>query len=105
MPAASVEGLRCTRCDNEWVPRVAGRKPKNCPRCNSPYWDRARLQAVEGRTITREDVAIVRVDDYYVARSVQTGRWLGAGAADRDDAIEALARDVIAAQSWHPWEG
>jgi hypothetical protein len=37
----------CTRCEIEpgvpfsWIKRVAGR-PKRCPNCNSPAWDRER---------------------------------------------------------------
>lgn len=30
--------LKCLRCGNEWQPKVA--KPKVCPRCHSPYWNR-----------------------------------------------------------------
>jgi len=32
---------RCTRCGHRWLPRAA-RKPVQCPRCHSPYWDRER---------------------------------------------------------------
>jgi predicted Zn-ribbon and HTH transcriptional regulator len=36
-----VDGWRCERCEHEWVPRTDA-KPKVCPRCKSPYWDRPR---------------------------------------------------------------
>lgn len=32
--------LHCTRCGHYWKPRNG--KPKACPKCNSPYWDRDR---------------------------------------------------------------
>jgi hypothetical protein len=31
----------CLRCDREWFSRIE--HPLNCPRCNSPYWDRPRI--------------------------------------------------------------
>jgi hypothetical protein len=34
--------MNCLRCDNQWEPRIDGR-PKNCPQCKSPLWDRARV--------------------------------------------------------------
>jgi ribosomal protein L37E len=34
--------LTCTRCLSRWWPRSPAR-PKRCPRCGSPYWDRARV--------------------------------------------------------------
>jgi predicted RNA-binding Zn-ribbon protein involved in translation (DUF1610 family) len=37
-----IEGLRCTRCGHEWVPRRDWH-PFVCPRCKSPFWDRARM--------------------------------------------------------------
>jgi len=33
--------LRCTRCGHRW-PRRKESKPKQCPACHSPYWDRPR---------------------------------------------------------------
>lgn len=33
--------LNCTRCGHVWTPRVKDR-PKFCPKCNSPYWDKER---------------------------------------------------------------
>lgn len=38
---------KCTRCGHEWVPNRKDSVAKKCPKCKSPYWNRAR---------TREDV-------------------------------------------------
>lgn len=36
----------CTRCKHKWYPRlrpgVDPEKPRTCPNCNSPWWDRPR---------------------------------------------------------------
>jgi hypothetical protein len=34
--------LTCTRCGHSWYPRNPSVKPKYCPKCNSPYWDKPR---------------------------------------------------------------
>lgn len=34
----SLNGCRC-RCGHEWLPRTSS-KPRVCPRCKSPYWDK-----------------------------------------------------------------
>lgn len=31
--------LHCKRCGHKWIPR-GNSKPKRCPDCNSPYWDK-----------------------------------------------------------------
>jgi Zn finger protein HypA/HybF involved in hydrogenase expression len=33
-----IVGCRCMRCNHTWVPR--GKKPRFCPKCKSPYWDK-----------------------------------------------------------------
>ena len=33
----------CLRCGKAWWPR-SQRKPKRCPRCKNPYWDRPRQE-------------------------------------------------------------
>ena len=35
-------GCRC-RCGHEWLPRDATDKPRVCPKCKSPNWDRPKL--------------------------------------------------------------
>jgi len=32
-------GCRC-RCGHEWLPRHKDDKPRVCPKCKSPNWDR-----------------------------------------------------------------
>jgi hypothetical protein len=34
--------LACIRCGHTWIPRNT-QPPKFCPHCNSPYWDKPRL--------------------------------------------------------------
>ncbi|KKK90963.1 hypothetical protein LCGC14_2717700, partial [marine sediment metagenome] len=34
--------LTCNRCGYEWIPR-SDKRPKNCPKCASPYWDKERV--------------------------------------------------------------
>lgn len=36
-----VTSLSCTRCNHKWLPR-SNKKPKVCPNCNSPYWNKER---------------------------------------------------------------
>ena len=36
-------GCRC-RCGHEWLPRNAADKPRVCPRCKSPNWDRQKVK-------------------------------------------------------------
>ncbi len=31
----------CERCFHKWIPRTT-EKPRVCPKCKSPYWDRKR---------------------------------------------------------------
>lgn len=41
---------RCLRCEHEWLGR-GQKKPVQCPRCKSPYWDKERRDgrsSVEG---------------------------------------------------------
>lgn len=35
-----IEGNKCHRCGHEWRPLNLNDKPKVCPKCKSPYWDR-----------------------------------------------------------------
>ena len=31
----------CQRCEHKWIPYLEDR-PRVCPKCKSPYWDRPR---------------------------------------------------------------
>ena len=38
-------GHRCLRCGHEWVPfKSSVEQPRVCPRCKSPYWNKARKE-------------------------------------------------------------
>jgi predicted Zn-ribbon and HTH transcriptional regulator len=39
-------GCRC-RCGHEWLPRNAADKPRVCPKCKSPNWDRQKIKKGE----------------------------------------------------------
>jgi len=41
MPEVILRGYECARCGHKWVPRDDD-KPKVCPKCKSPYWDKPR---------------------------------------------------------------
>ena len=44
MKYKKVKILECLRCGHEWIPR--GKKPKQCPKCRSPYWDKPRQEDI-----------------------------------------------------------
>jgi len=37
---------KCNRCGHSWIPRIE-KEPKNCPKCNSPYWNKERKKQGE----------------------------------------------------------
>lgn len=37
-----IMGHRCYRCKHEWRPNNLQAKPRVCPSCKSPYWDKPR---------------------------------------------------------------
>ena len=39
-----VLGCECKRCGWTWTPEDLTKKPRWCPHCNSPYWDKERQQ-------------------------------------------------------------
>lgn len=39
----TVSGYKCHRCGHFWVPRK-DKKPRQCPKCHSPYWDTPRKE-------------------------------------------------------------
>lgn len=41
--------LHCLRCGHQWLRRNLKRLPKNCPGCNSPYWNRERQKKLAKR--------------------------------------------------------
>ena len=47
-----LEGCRC-RCGHEWLPRDRSEKPRVCPKCKSPYWDRPKLYERKNKTKKR----------------------------------------------------
>ena len=38
--------LECNRCKHKWHPKT-NKKPKVCPECKSPYWDKPRIKKVK----------------------------------------------------------
>ncbi len=34
-----LQGCRC-RCGHEWLPRNKAEKPRTCPKCKTPRWDK-----------------------------------------------------------------
>lgn len=48
MQKITMMGYRCERCEHEWVPKTP-KKPRVCPKCKSPYWDRKRRLGVARR--------------------------------------------------------
>lgn len=40
MGKVQISAYKCERCGHIWVPRNKKEKPRVCPRCKSPYWDR-----------------------------------------------------------------
>ncbi len=44
------KGYKCTRCLHAWVPRKSTiGDPSVCPKCKSPYWNKARKNAHKAR--------------------------------------------------------
>jgi predicted Zn-ribbon and HTH transcriptional regulator len=44
----TVEGWKCQRCGHVWIPHEKDFKPRGCPKCKSPYWDRPRQNPKRG---------------------------------------------------------
>ncbi len=40
----TLQGYRCC-CGHEWMPRNKGERPRVCPKCKSPNWDRPKRAA------------------------------------------------------------
>jgi len=37
----TIDGFKCERCGHEWIARIK-EDPVICPKCKSPYWNRAK---------------------------------------------------------------
>jgi len=48
----SLYGCRC-RCGHEWLPRITEEKPRVCPKCKSPNWDKPmrKVKIRDGETV------------------------------------------------------
>ena len=42
MGKTKVDAYICERCGHTWVPRYKKERPRVCPKCKSPYWDKPR---------------------------------------------------------------
>ena len=42
-----IEGNRCYRCGHTWTQRDE-EKPRICPKCKSPYWDKPKTKFTKG---------------------------------------------------------
>lgn len=54
-----IRRLACLRCGHLWVPNSES-KPRVCPHCHSPYWDKARLEKGRRRTVARPLMKVPR---------------------------------------------
>ena len=48
MAEITLKGFKCERCGHIWVP-MSEDKPRGCPKCKSPYWDKPRSAEWENR--------------------------------------------------------
>jgi ribosomal protein L37E len=48
MGELTVKAYKCERCEHVWVP-TSDVKPRVCPKCKSPYWDKPRSADWENR--------------------------------------------------------
>jgi DNA-directed RNA polymerase subunit RPC12/RpoP len=49
MPMIKILGYKCSRCEHQWIPRSYKNKkktdkPRVCPRCKNPYWDKEKTK-------------------------------------------------------------
>lgn len=48
-------GNKCYRCGHEWRPLEVEEKPRVCPKCKNPYWDKPKKEkAQKVQSITKE---------------------------------------------------
>ncbi len=51
--------LSCKRCGWEWF-RRGTRRPRVCPSCSSPYWERNKMTPEQRAAAIREGIAAAR---------------------------------------------
>src|SRR5256885_1181087 len=94
-------GYRCLRCGHEWVPKNKEQKPRVCPKCKNPYWDRPRKgagaadTAAFGRSPLSYDTACVAV--------ITSNGYPGAAAVERHRALGAPLAIEVLANRLHLW--
>lgn len=55
----ALSGCRC-RCGHEWLPREKSERPRVCPDCKSPNWDRPKKFSRISKTKIHHDATAVR---------------------------------------------
>lgn len=100
--------LRCRRCGNArrggkpWIARTA-KKPKTCPDCKSPFWDREKMTAQERKRpflarcplcewrapFARQTAALKRVREHMEAQHGReaTAKFLGLAPAGSNEVL------------------
>jgi NAD-dependent SIR2 family protein deacetylase len=62
-------GWQCERCDHEWLPRNRERKPKVCPKCKSPYWNKPRQQRGKTDNLPKDNIGRMIANDRFLDES------------------------------------
>lgn len=60
--------LFCFRCYHTWKKRIVSRLTKNCPNCNSPYWNKPRKRVSKGIVLKMEKM-IINIHDTIIKLS------------------------------------
>ena len=50
----TITQLQCKRCLYVWLPRSL-EKPRRCPKCGSPYWDKPRRTSSEVKEVNENE--------------------------------------------------
>lgn len=64
----NTDTLFCFRCYHTWKKRIKSRLTKNCPQCNSPYWNRPRKKVSRGIVLKMEKM-IINIHDTIIRLS------------------------------------
>jgi predicted RNase H-like HicB family nuclease len=48
---------KCAKCSHEWIPRVPNHRPRKCPNCQSPNWEKD-LKVGEGTAQSEEQEVV-----------------------------------------------